>query len=221
MPKRLCLTNAIVQSPSFGSGRRAWGISAPGPQNGVGLPMRSRAFTLFEMMVLLVVVLVTAALGWPAIRGAMEKSTLVNAAKQVGIDLNQTRLAAIETGTTQQFCFQPGGKRYEVGPPPTDQLQAIVATMEDAANAVPEERELPEGVRFFVPGANGDPLVDEGGASIVVAGEWSAPVVFYPSGRGSNARIRLLGSQGMYVEVFVRGLTGMARVSPVMREESP
>jgi len=182
---------------------------------------RSKAFTLIELLIVLMVIVVAMAVGWPAIRGAMEKSTLVNAAKQLSADLVRTRLAAIETGTIQQFCFQPGGKRYEIGPPPADQLLSVIASPGDAANTVPEECELPEGVRFFVPGAAEEPTVDAGGASIVVAGEWSAPVVFHPSGRGANARIRLLGARGLYIEVFVRGLTGTARVGSVLREESP
>jgi prepilin-type N-terminal cleavage/methylation domain-containing protein len=195
-------------------------ISAP--RQTIGLrASKNRAFTLFELMIVLVLIVVAAAVAWPAMRMAMEKSTLVNAAKQLSSDLTRTRLAAIETGTIQQFCFQPGGKRYEIGPPPADQLQAMITTPEELASVTPEECELPEGVRFFVPGANGEPTVDEGGASIVVAGEWSAPVVFQPSGRGTNARVRLLGSQGLYVEVFVRGLTGVARVGPVLQEETP
>ena len=222
MPQVQCLTNAIAMSPSMlVIGRRKSAISISRLGHRVRGARCPRAFTLVEMLIVLMVLVVAAAVGWPAIRGAMERSTLVNAAKQVSVDLVRTRLAAIETGTIRQFCFQPGGKRYEVGPPPANQLLPFLTATEDSANAVSEECELPEGVRFCVPGAGEEPAVDEGGASIVVAGEWSAPVVFHPSGRGSNARIRLLGSQGLYVEVFVRGLTGAARVGPVLREEPP
>ena len=60
-----------------------------------------------------------------------------------------------------------------------------------------------------------DPLSSIGGMS----GEeqWSVPIVFYPNGRTSNARIRLTDQGEYFVDVSLRGLTGGARVGKIRR----
>ena len=60
-----------------------------------------------------------------------------------------------------------------------------------------------------------DPVSSMGGTS--GEGQWSAPIVFYPNGRTSNARIRLTDEGEYYVDVSLRGLTGGARISKVRR----
>ena len=60
-----------------------------------------------------------------------------------------------------------------------------------------------------------DPLSSMGGMS--GEEEWSVPIVFYPNGRTSNARIRLSDQGEYYVDVSLRGLTGGARISKIRR----
>jgi hypothetical protein len=47
--------------------------------------------------------------------------------------------------------------------------------------------------------------------------EWSKPVVFYPSGRASDAQFRLLGQFDYYVDVNLRGLTGTITLGQLQR----
>jgi hypothetical protein len=57
-----------------------------------------------------------------------------------------------------------------------------------------------------------------------IAGDagWSSPIVFFPNGRSTNARIRLDGSNGFRVEVALRGLTGTVQIGPLERvDERP
>jgi hypothetical protein len=51
--------------------------------------------------------------------------------------------------------------------------------------------------------------------------QWSAPIVFYPNGRASNARIRLAGPRDFFVDVTLRGLTGTATISELQRIKDP
>jgi Tfp pilus assembly protein FimT len=60
-----------------------------------------------------------------------------------------------------------------------------------------------------------DPLSSSDGIS--GEGQWSAPIVFYPNGRTSNARIRLSDQGEYFVDVSLRGLTGGARVGKIRR----
>jgi len=73
-------------------------------------------FTLSEMLVVLGILVVTAALAQPALRGALGDSRLRSAAKQVRAELAKTRLKAIESGIAQRFRYQLGKDRFEIAP---------------------------------------------------------------------------------------------------------
>jgi prepilin-type N-terminal cleavage/methylation domain-containing protein len=48
---------------------------------------------------------------------------------------------------------------------------------------------------------------------------WSAPILFFPNGRSSSARIRLAGARGQSIEVTLRGANGATRIGPLERRE--
>ena len=51
---------------------------------------------------------------------------------------------------------------------------------------------------------------------------WSAPIVFQPNGRATDARIRLIGPRNYFIDVTLRGLTGSVQVGELWRlEEQP
>ena len=249
-------------------------------------PRRSsagRGFTLLELIVVVAILAIVAAMAWPSMRKLYTKGEIEDAAKQVRDALVRARLEAIETGTTQVFRFQPGTGRFEVvaksaadgqadstvvvsdetglgdplgsptdfsGDPMSDPLYAqptgetlghkirfagqdlddrMMAQVNASENANPFESALstPTDQDFSESGLQGnpllaadpltglDPLSSPGGMS----GEeqWSVPIVFYPNGRTSNARIRLTDQGEYFVDVSLRGLTGGARVGKIRR----
>jgi type II secretion system protein H len=178
-----------------------------------------RGFTLIEMMVVLAIVAMLAVMVWPAMRKPLAKSELRSAAKQVRTELAKTRLKAIETGEPQQFRFQLGTDRFQVmvvgaGEQP---LQATRPASNDAVTGTTEvadgdEFSLPKGVSFLVPEPIDVAEAAEAAGMEAAEETWSRPIIFYPNGRSSDARIELQGQQGMKVEVNLRGLTGVATV---------
>ncbi len=190
-------------------------------RNGRPTPIRC-AYTLVEMLIVLAVLAVLTALSWPAVRGMLGKSELRDAAKQVRVALARARLEAMESGVPQRFRYAPGAGRFEVvqlsaafderGAPPRQ------AGGPSRVNE-PAEHALPHGVWFA------EPEVSQRGVDVPAShgttGEdgWSAPIVFYPNGRSSNARIQLANSGGRYVEVALRGLTGTTKIGPLQRRE--
>jgi len=199
---------------------------------------RRGGYTLVEMIVVLGVLAAVAALSWPMLRGVLDKSRVQEAAKQVGAILGRARLAAIESGTVQQFRFQPGGQQFDISAyqgPQTDAATADqvnqaaisddsaasgpVAAMDDGVLPDDVTRfQLPDGITFFVPDVvatspddvNVQPQDDMG---------WAPPILFFPSGRSSNARIRLLGQHDLYVDLTLRGLTGTVAVNGVQQQQ--
>jgi prepilin-type N-terminal cleavage/methylation domain-containing protein len=249
-------------------------------------PRRSsagRGFTLLELIVVVVILSIVAAMAWPSMRKMYVRGEIEDAAKQVREALVRTRLKAIETGTTQVFRFQPGTGRFEVvaksvadgqadptvmvldetglgdplgssadfsgyaisdplhGEPTWEMLgykirfagqdldDRMMAQVNASENANPLESALatPADQDFSRSGLQGNPLLDAdpligldpvsslGGMS--GEEEWSVPIVFYPNGRSSNARIRLTDQGEYYVDVSLRGLTGGARIGKIRR----
>ncbi len=60
-----------------------------------------------------------------------------------------------------------------------------------------------------------EPLVQDETAEV----GWSAPVLIYPTGRAENASFVLLGPDGYFVTVTLRGLTGAVSVGPLQHQQ--
>ena len=202
-----------------------------------------RAFTLLEMLIVLALLAMFAAFSWPALRSSLRNSRLRDAAKVVRSELAKTRLRAIETGTPQQFRYQPGTGHFEIAPQVSateSEHKPAIAPVERSARATlsddwagdlealsrsTRQRDLPEGVAFCP--LPTDPSSDAPPPAAPIArdsgemgdDQWSAPIVFQPNGRTSNARIRLFGEGKFRIDVILRGLTGVAIASELGRDE--
>jgi prepilin-type N-terminal cleavage/methylation domain-containing protein len=193
-------------------------------------PIR-RAYTLLELLIVLAIVLAVVGLSWPALQRPMAKSQLESAAKQLRVALARIRLEAIESGTAQQFRYQPSTGYFEVSANSTSEGAGLLvpAGFEglsegdvfggDPSAQQAAQYELPDGVRFFDPSAPDVPPGEPDPAASYSGMIWSAPIVFYPNGRTFNTRIRLRGEYDYYVDVMLRGLTGASRVGEVRRLE--
>lgn len=199
-----------------------------------------RGYTLLEMIIVLAILAFMVGLSWPAVQKMARRSRASNAAKQVRNALVEARLLAIETGTIQVFRFQPGAGRFEVAPKqeedsgPAVLRSALDQRAEGAASAQsaplaadPEAhaRYLPGGLVFAGQEVAEEPGAAEGEtglagistAQLAQRQAWSDPIVFYPNGRTSNARIRLTDRAHYFIEVSLRGLTGAVRIGPTLQ----
>lgn len=201
-----------------------------------------RAFSLLEMLLVLVLLVTLAALSFPALRGALGSHRLREGAKSVRIELAKARLRAMEAGRTCVVRYAPGERRFRVawqGSSEADE-QAVGATHAGANHvakaaapmgafglaeeAVIDQIELPEGIVFAEDGpARGidpaksvpvDQVTQSDGSVDSTTGEsWSEPVIFYPDGRTSDSRLLLRNEREAYVMVTLRGLTGVVKIS--------
>lgn len=86
----------------------------------------------------------------------------------------------------------------------------------------PIDQELPEGVRFQSGEIIADPragsvTINDRGSSSILDAAWSQPILFFPDGTATNAKIIVLGEGGRSITVELRSLTGGVKVGEIGR----
>jgi prepilin-type N-terminal cleavage/methylation domain-containing protein len=160
---------------------------------------RRKGYTLFELIVVLAIIAVIAAIVVPNM-GTMFGSSKVTAAA----DLVRARWAdgksrAQEEGRPYKFAVQIGTGKLRLAP---DSPEFWGGGSGDGKSLVLED-ELPKDVLF----ASGQ---SAGGSNAQGGGEWSHAVVFLPDGTASDDYNISFNSQGVRpVELRLRGATGV------------
>ena len=201
-----------------------------------------RAVTLLELLLTMAVLVALGALTWPILTRVFDGQRLRMAADQVRAELGSARAEAINSGQVQAMQFQLGAAQYTVQPWQNEivamQTALPVATFGTEADA-PQgmlttsagriiQGNLPDGITFFSGGETtagmsqvAMPTAQPQGFGEPAAAMTSTPqsLLFYPDGQTSTARIWLVNTQGRYIGIELRGLTGVTSVSDITTGE--
>ena len=195
--------------------------------------MRRKGFTLLEMLLVLASLVALAALAAPAMRGLIQSARLRAAADTVRTEWTRAHVKAMKTGRIQVYRYELGGAKYSVQPwiagddaiessAPTTAGFEVADETQDSAN-VGEGHELPEGTMFVAGDAAAESrsLAIEQTAmdSTQFESEWSRPILFYPDGTTSDAFVVVANENKVGIQVNLRGMTGTATLSEVMKLE--
>ena len=188
------------------------------------------ALTLLELVLVLAVMVAAAAIVLPALRGPMNDQRLRQAADLILAQWTSARVAALNTGRIHVFRYQSGTDQYQVQAWFSDS-DAVEASIDQPGSSGPGHAELsqrpsslgvagvrlPDGVTFFAGETFVDTRLAHTGIGAAMDGGQTAdqPVVFYPDGSATDARL-VLTNERFYVELRLRGLTGLARASPLL-----
>jgi prepilin-type N-terminal cleavage/methylation domain-containing protein len=195
---------------------------------------RPRGMTLLELLLVLFILVSVAAMSVPALQGPLDNFRLRKAASLVRARIEKARIEAMRSGRTMMFRFQLNGGTFQIDPWASN-ADAVEATGTLSANQMqttaaaatvgktPVLEELPEGVSFLGIEATASlrdasiqqALQDQQG----LAQEWSPPILFYPDGTSSTVRITLTNVRQQFILLKLRGLTGVAELSDLMRAE--
>lgn len=191
------------------------------------------AFTLFELLLALTILVIVGALAYPALRGPFETQRLKKSAELIRTEWARARLRAMRTGRVHVFRYTPSATQYvvETWVTATDDVASVNDFQPTGSSAqggvrptLPTSRtsELPDGVRFF----GGETAVDgrasqfASSAGMGIAGSDNpVPVLFYPDGTTSEAALIVVNDKQQCVQVTLRGLTGSSLASQVMTLE--
>jgi prepilin-type N-terminal cleavage/methylation domain-containing protein len=197
-----------------------------------------RGLTLIEVMLVLCIMTILAALAWPAVNQMLKNQNLRLAADRLKTVWLRARLDAMNSGRVLRFSYDPlnGAYRLESG---AGENNADVSSSSSAGdNSAPQVQEktsfdaatgdyvpllredtLPEGIRFVLMNAtasNRDNTAGQmpGGFGINEQLQ-STPVFFYPDGSTSTARLVLGNDQDRGIALSLRGLTGVVTVGEI------
>jgi prepilin-type N-terminal cleavage/methylation domain-containing protein len=197
----------------------------------------TRGYTLVELLLVLTLLAVIAGLIWPALAKPFASRRLHTAADVVRTELCQARVDAMRSGHTYAFRYVVDNDRFCTAPR-NDPCAAVLADAQADASALSEgdgyvpdeetpsqsvEKTLPEGVKFVTPdtpAAASLPSAPEMESSADLSECWSDPILFYPDGTTSDARLMLANDGGSSIEIMLRGLTGtVSMTDPVAIRE--
>lgn len=176
----------------------------------------SCGFTLLELLLVLALIVLILAIGFPAMRGLYVKSQLKAGAQQVQSELYQVRLDAMKYGKPMIFRYSYGTSVYEVMPKEIYDKQQAEKEQEVALAVSSEPQHVPataDNARLYQKTLYRKTLPEQ----LVFASSSKEPLLFFPNGRTSEAEIVLQtpGRTPYQITLHLRGLTGTASVSEV------
>lgn len=202
------------------------------------IPSQRRAFTLLEILLVLAILVVIAAVSTPAIARFARTQELRSSGDVIRGEWARARVKAMKSGRVHVFVYESEGNKYSVDYWVAD--DDLLEAGDDAALQKPDgfttsntdpadsqnidpmfAEELPSGIRFVL----GESVETSRSAAVEADLEankdsdkevtWSTPILFYSDGTTSTAEIVLANKEGRAVRVSLRGLTGVAQVSEV------
>lgn len=184
-----------------------------------------RGITLLELLLVLALLAVIASLATPAIFGSFSSVRLRRAADGVLASWSQARLRAIEEGLPQEFRFEQDSQDYRTRPSVAQSAgdRGNLASHDDDARLQAskgdeylQDRRLPDGVSFYRLVFAEKRQASQRDANDRTEQGWSAPIWFYPDGTAETVALLLTNDRKQYVQLSLRGLTGVGRVSDVL-----
>lgn len=199
--------------------------------------------TLLELLLVLGVLVIVAAMAAPAMFGVWETQKLRDAGDLVRADWGRARIKAMKSGRIHVFQYVADTGEYRIEPwySDTDDDQSIdeIAPSGDMAltsasatgsslgggDPAATTRLLPEGISFVscrtALDVRGQASGNSGANANSAAGaaDGAQPVMFYPDGTTSTTELVLGNTRERYLVLSMRGLTGVARASEILAAE--
>ena len=191
---------------------------------------RSRsAFTLLELILVLVVLAVMAGMAWPQMTSFLRRESVLGNVEQVRQVLDGARVKAVNDGITYQFRFEPNGRKYVLLPQDVISNDDTSYTSSSSSGSTsdlpggierPIVHELSEDCYFYVDNTSlsqermiqerlGDPwleMVSDGMLHRDVS--WSPPILYAADGSASDGSVTVVDDDRRVITLSVRGLTG-------------
>jgi len=180
---------------------------------------RRSAFTLFEIVLVMAVLVIASALCYPSLKAMLPSYKLNGAVDSVRSAWAEARARAISEGRPYRFSIEPNGNHYRVAPDSADNWPGSSESCNDPAKGLIFQKALP-GVRFTLNGDSqgGPPDLpnDKDDKERPASGTWTTGVVFLPDGSAKDdvkVTFHVRGARPTALQL--RGITGNVSVQVV------
>lgn len=175
-----------------------------------------RAYTLLELLLVLAVLVIIAAIGYPMLDGMSAPYKVQGAVDATKAAWAQAHVHAMDEGRPYRFAVVPGRGNFRIGP--DDDAYWSGGDPPDLNSDNPAyvfEDTLPTDVRFIFNG-NGAGKTDESfEVGKVGSGQWVPVVVFLPDGTASDdVQITFDCAAARSMTIQLRAITGTSTVLP-------
>jgi type II secretory pathway pseudopilin PulG len=178
---------------------------------------RRRAYTLVEVTLVLALMVILGAVGYPSIEAMYAGVKVEGASDSVRAAWSEAQAHAVNEGRPYRFAVVPGKGNYRVAPDSADYWNGDNHPPLGEDNpAIVLEGSLPKGMVFTMSGSGSPPSGNEDTAladGAVSSGQWSTAAVFLPDGTAQDdcdITLELAGARPMVVHL--RALTGVVTV---------
>lgn len=182
------------------------------------------AFTLFELIIVLAVLVAVTAMAAPAMMDRIRSGQVQDAAEKIREVLAAARVYAIDTGVDYHFRYEIDG--HNVIAIPAEQNQLIGNSNDsdgETSDFFYRSSEVPETIflRSSRGGTSGsESLKSTAFGNLPNAGDlasknWSSPILFRFDGSAEDTTFRVVDEDQRSCDVRVRGLTGAISISNV------
>jgi type II secretory pathway pseudopilin PulG len=197
-----------------------------------------RGYTLLELLLVVGILMISAAAVAPSVMGMMANYHLKDGVQKVQSALGSTRVHAIDATSTYEFRFEPGGRHFLAVPTDIEVLispgPAVSADGSSLAPGMFQAGMLPETLSFQVSSSGLAPVTapmpaasDPGwtaglgrmpGASDFATVNWSDPIYFRPDGTATDTTFAVVDTRGAGYRFTIREVTGEVFVHPLETE---
>jgi len=189
--------------------------------------MARRGYTLMELLLVLAILVVAAAVTAPSLARTMRRTALVAAGEDVRAALTKAHVLAMKSGRTQMFQYELGGSKYKTEPyiagddeiesaegDPTGAFAGSTTSQQPAP-----EKTLPEGIKFtagdFAIESRAERIEREVGTTSSGGATWSRPILFFTDGSAVDAFVVIGNDHNSGIRIDLRGMTAILKVSEV------
>jgi prepilin-type N-terminal cleavage/methylation domain-containing protein len=181
-------------------------------------------YTLFELALVLVLLVLLAAIAYPSLDSLMSTFRMNAAADMLRANWADARAYAMNEGRAYRFSVVPGKGNFRVAPDSPDYWGGNDPSPADPNNPpLVVDDALPKGVRFATPDSFQSTSLEAGDSSLPVgtvdAGSWTTIVTFLPDGTTKeDVEIIFTGSGARPLDIRLRALTGAVTVQPLQNQ---
>ncbi len=189
--------------------------------------LQRRGYTLFELVLVLALLVVLAAIAYPSLDAMVGDYRIAAAVDQARAGWAQARSRSIDEGRAYRFAVIPNTGNYRIAPNSPEFWNAVgvPVTADGAVAPLVLEDGLPRGVRFVDSAqgvgadASSETLMPVGG---IDPSMWSPVVTFLPDGTAQeDVRITFQTKGARPMVLRMRGLTGAVNVYQLAAEGYP